>query len=91
MAAGYADVRWPLAALVFLSEDGTVWRYAGDLVDLSARLLYSACSRVLAPLHGLDPASPLTALDWRTDRDRSTADAVRVEILEALTAVQDTD
>ena len=50
----------------------------------AAELLATAPDRVLAPIKDLDPLAPFKPLDWRTEQDRSVADKVRVEILEAL-------
>lgn len=36
-AAGIADVTWPSAIYVAVSDDQKTWRYAGDLVQLSAK------------------------------------------------------
>jgi hypothetical protein len=36
-AAGAAGVEWPAEIFVLVSEDATVWNYAGDLVALSRR------------------------------------------------------
>jgi len=35
-AAGVAEVEWPAELFIFVSEDGTTWHFAGDLLDLSA-------------------------------------------------------
>ena len=37
MGAGNSEVRWPLAIVVFVSNDGKTWHEAGDLVSLSNR------------------------------------------------------
>ncbi|MCK5804165.1 MAG: discoidin domain-containing protein [Lentisphaeria bacterium] len=37
-AAGVAGVGWPSSILLFASEDGKTWRFAGDLVRLSMKL-----------------------------------------------------
>lgn len=39
-AAGKADVNWPLAILLFISDDDATYRYYGDLVELDEKQKY---------------------------------------------------
>jgi hypothetical protein len=54
----------------------------GEALDSARKLLASAADRVTAS------ATKASAIEWAAPKDRSVADAVRVEVLEALMSLR---